>query len=81
MAETELYCPNCCLRRHVRYEHKEYHCEACGTVLQPPADPEACPRSPDGRHNPRRDDGRWRCSRCNAPVPERDEVFTLGGIR
>jgi hypothetical protein len=82
-AETlkEMYCHQCCMYRPVRQESKAYRCTACNTVLQPPADPEACPRSPDGQHNPYRDNGRWACSQCNAPVPEPDDLVTLGGIR
>src|SRR6266702_818109 len=43
------------------------------------SDPQSCPRSSDGKHNPRRDNGAWRCSRCNAPLPVPDDFVYLGG--
>jgi hypothetical protein len=82
MPINELYCHRCCLRREVRREGEQLHCTTCNTVLQPPADPEACPRAPDGRHNPYRDQGRWVCSQCLAPVepPADADYVALGSI-
>jgi hypothetical protein len=74
MPIAKLYCPNCCLRCPVHQDGKQYRCAGCGSVLQPPKDPEACPRSNDGKPNPYRDHGRWIYSRCSATMPMQEYV-------
>src|SRR2546425_9342770 len=77
VSATELYCARCCVHQPVRQDGKRYVCSACGSAVEPQKDPKTCPRSPDGRHNPRRDNGAWVCSRCNLPLPVPDDEFVV----
>jgi hypothetical protein len=65
-----LYCGHCCRRQTVALEASGYRCSVCRREVQPPGDPEACPRSPDGQHNAYSTPAGWICSQCNATVPE-----------
>jgi|SoiMetStandDraft_2_1073263.scaffolds.fasta_scaffold167639_3 hypothetical protein len=84
VVHEQLYCPNCCRRQEVVPEPTgSYRCTVCKHEVEVPADPEACPRSPDGKHNPLCTLGDWRCSRCNASVepPADAGIIYLGGAR
>ena len=80
---TELYCRQCCRTQRVHHAGEVYSCAFCRSVVEPPADPTACPRAPDGRHNPFRSEGAWVCSRCWAPMqpPDDADYVSLGGRR
>jgi len=66
----EHYCGQCCKRQAVHQDGKRYICSLCGSALEPPADPQACPRGKGGLHNPYRWPEGWRCSQCGVAVPE-----------
>jgi hypothetical protein len=66
-----LYCHYCCRRQPVTAEPSgSFRCTVCKRAVEPPGDPEACPRSPDGAHNPYSTPAGWICSKCNTAVPE-----------
>jgi hypothetical protein len=66
-----LYCGYCCCRQPVSLEASGcYRCAMYKREVQPPGDPETCPRSDDGAHNAVSRPEGWFCSRCNLPVPE-----------
>jgi hypothetical protein len=70
------YCKTCC----VTHAGVKLTCPTCKTALHP-VEEGHCPRAADGQHNPfRSGDGRWTCSRCNAPVdaPHDADVVDLG---
>src|SRR6266436_1511128 len=48
---NELYCSFCCVKQLVHHDGQQYTCSWCKRLVQPPADPTACPRSPDRQHN------------------------------
>jgi hypothetical protein len=82
IVHAEVYCPQCCKRQPVTTDNGTYRCTLCKGTVEPPVDPEACPRSKDGHHNPINTPEGWRCSRCNAVVDEPADagIMYLGDV-
>jgi hypothetical protein len=79
---SSTWCTNCSCRQPFTTDHagQQALCSLCKQPVSLSDDPDVCPASPKG-HNPYRGgDGRWTCSRCNAPVsePENADVVDLG---
>jgi hypothetical protein len=72
-----LYCPHCCVRQTVTHDGAVYHCTLCKHEVTPPDNPEACPRSRDGQHNPYRQTSGWVCSQCLAPMDAPADAGTM----
>lgn len=60
-----LFCRQCCMYRSCQPSGKLFVCPICGSAVELPQDPDACPRSPTGAHNPYRAGGSLVCSQCN----------------
>ncbi len=70
----ELYCLHCCLHQAVRRDGEVYICTVCQRPIEPPMDPNMCPRSQTGVHNPFRERNAVVCSQCGIQLPAQDHV-------
>jgi hypothetical protein len=79
----ELFCRECSRVQPVTRSGKTYVCAHCQGQVEPVTDPDHCPRSPSGKHNPFRDSNfpsGWCCSQCLQPMsaPADADVYRLG---